>query len=115
MTAFVLHLRDQKFSIKSDIWALMVVFIEILQYGARPYEKCENATVMWLLQNEEYDAIQQILLEGKNYLSAEMLEIFRQCLCPSESRLKTEEVTSRLNKEKFRVYRKGVEYLPIKF
>ena len=111
----MLHLREQKFSTASDIWALAVVFIEILQYGAKPYEKCENATVMWLLQNEEYAAIQQILLEGKNYLSAEMLEIFQQCLCPSESRLKTDDVTSRLNKEKFRVYQEGVEYLPIKF
>ena len=109
------RLREQKFSIESDIWALMVVFIEILQYGARPYEKCENSTVMWLLQNEEYDAIQQILLEDKNYLSVEMLEIFQQCLCSSEKRLKTGEVTSRLNKENFRVYREGVDYLPIKF
>ena len=111
----MLHFRQQKLSTGSDVLALMMVFIEILQYGARPYEKCENKTVMWLLQNEEYMLIQQILLEGKNHLSAEMLEVFQQCLCPAASRLKTEEVTSRLNKEKFRVYREGVEYLPIKF
>ena len=93
----------------------MIVFIEILQYGGRPYGNHGNASITWMLQNGEYELIKQILLEGKNYLSADALQMFEECLCPANNRLTALELTSRLNNEKFRVYKEGVEYLPIRF
>ena len=107
-------LRNQKFSAAGDIWALMIVFIEILQYGARPYGNHTNASVMWMLQNGEYELIKEILLEEKDYLSTEALEMFHSCLCPAGERWTAKQLTSRLNKN-FRVYKHGVEYLPIRF
>ena len=80
---FVLFLRNQKFSTAGDIWSLIIVFIEILQYGARPYGNHGNTSITWMLQNGEYELIKEILLERKDYLSAEALEMFDNCLIGS--------------------------------
>ena len=97
------------------MWALALVFIEILQYGERPYTELENPTVMWLLQNEDYGMIQQSLLEKSGAWSESMIELLRDCLCPAEHRLKASEMSKRLNDDKFMIYRGGVDYLPIEF
>ena len=97
------------------MWALALVFIEILQYGKRPYIQLENPTVMWLLQNEDYGIIQQNLLEKSGAWSEDMVELLRSCLCPAGNRWKASELSQRLNSDKFMVYKGGVDYLPIEF
>ena len=108
-------MRDSKFTCASDVWALALVFIEILQYGMRPYAHLENPTVIWLLQNEDYEMIHQNLFEKSAVWSEDVLEILRGCLCLAEHRWSASELSQRLNKDKFMVYEGGVEYLPIEF
>ena len=68
-----------------------------------------------MLQNGEYELIKEILLERKDYLSAEAMEMFDNCLCPVGKRWSTKQLTSWLLGKNFRVYKEGVEYLPIRF
>ena len=98
------------------MWALALVFIEILRFGARPYDQLENATVIWLLENEDYNMIQSLLLRGSERWSDDLRDILLDCLCPvSEGRLSAKQLSQRLNKDTLEVYKGGAEYLPIAF
>ena len=111
-------LRETQFTTASDVWAMALTFIEILQGGAPPYKQLELIHVKYLLEDpcslEEKLYAARFFLWDKNEWSDDMQKILLICLSNAKNRATAEQLSEMLeNAGEYNIFKKVDNTIPL--